>query len=104
VQVERQYDKSYKRSANEVGIIQALHSNVICAFDPSNRSNFFVSRKTKSHYVLRKLYWVESELFAESFVNGFCPILYVKLFVDLVNVYANGTGCDLKLMCDFFVQ
>ena len=39
-----------------------------------------------------------------SFVDGLGPVLYVQLFVDAMNMLADGGGGDMELLGNFFVQ
>jgi hypothetical protein len=41
---------------------------------------------------------------AVNFVEGFCAILCVQLFVYIMNVMPHGVHGDRKFICNFFIQ
>jgi len=44
------------------------------------------------------------KLFPKSFIDRFCSVLYMQLFIDLMNMYSYCTGCNTQLLGDLFVQ
>lgn len=41
---------------------------------------------------------------AKKFVDGFSSVLYMQLFINVVNMLADGTCGNMKMIGDFFVQ
>ena len=64
--------------------------------------NFFAG--TNLTFLLNDEYDKDQVLYSwKNFINGFGPILYMKLFIDVMNMLANCTYRNAKLIKDLFV-